>query len=144
MWLMFFRVFVLVLLVHAGWVYTPFPGQPWGGLLLGLLTAVGVILLEMTLRSVPGHNMIGALVGGVTGLFAARLVWGALDGLDIVGAHFVHMFLVVFLGYMGIVIGGQKGEWFEPARIIAAFRDTSRLQQYKVLDTSVIIDGRIS
>jgi uncharacterized protein YacL len=144
MWLMFFRVFVLVLLVHAGWVYTPFPGQPWAGALLGLFAAVGVIVLEMNLRSVPGHNMIGALVGGVTGLFAARLVWGALAGLDIVGAHFVHMLLVVFLGYMGIVIGGQKGEWFEPARIIAAFRDTSRLQQYKVLDTSVIIDGRIS
>ena len=144
MWLILFRVFVLVLLAHAGYVYTPFPGQPAAGLLLGLGTAVGVILLEMTLRSVPGHNMIGALVGGVTGLFAARLVWGALDGLDIVGAHFVHMFLVVFLGYMGIVIGGQKGEWLEPARIIAAFRDSSRLQQYKVLDTSVIIDGRIS
>jgi rRNA maturation endonuclease Nob1 len=46
--------------------------------------------------------------------------------------------------YVGIVIGGQKGEWFEPARIIAAFRDSSRLHQYKVLDTSVIIDGRIA
>jgi len=42
------------------------------------------------------------------------------------------------------VIGGEKGEWFEPARIIAAFRDSSRLHQYKVLDTSVIIDGRIA
>jgi uncharacterized protein YacL len=144
MWLMLFRLFVLALLTHAGYVYTPFPGQPWAGLLLGLIAAVGVIVLEMNLRSVPGHNMVGALVGGVTGLFAARLVWGALAGLDIVGAHFVHMLLVVFLGYMGIVIGGQKGEWFEPARIIAAFRDSSRLQQYKVLDTSVIIDGRIS
>src|SRR5262249_21650913 len=37
-----------------------------------------------------------------------------------------------------------KGEWFEPARLIAAFRDSSRLHQYKVLDTSVIIDGRIA
>jgi uncharacterized protein YacL len=54
------------------------------------------------------------------------------------------MLLVVFLGYLGIVVGGQKGEWFEPARIIAAFRDSARLHQYKVLDTSVIIDGRIA
>src|SRR5207245_504768 len=92
MWLVLFRVFVLVLLAHAGYVYTPFRGQPVLGMLLGGVAALGVILLEMKLRSVPGHNMIGALVGGVTGLFAARLVWGALDGLDIVGAHFVHMF----------------------------------------------------
>jgi uncharacterized protein YacL len=50
----------------------------------------------------------------------------------------------VFLIYIGIVIGARRGEWFEPARVIAAFKDASRLHQYKVLDTSVIIDGRIA
>jgi uncharacterized protein YacL len=144
MWLVLFRVFVLALLVHAGYVYNPFPDKPWSGLVLGAIAAMGVIALEMQVRAVPGHHMVGALVGGVTGLLGARLVWGALDGLDIVGAHFVHLLLVVFLGYMGIVVGGSKGEWFEPARIIAAFRDSSRVHQYKILDTSVIIDGRIA
>jgi uncharacterized protein YacL len=96
------------------------------------------------MRSVSGPHLVGALVGGVTGLLGARLIWGALVGLDVVGEHFVHVLLVVFFAYVGIVVGGQKGEWFEPARIIAAFRDSSRLQQYKVLDTSVIIDGRIA
>src|SRR5947207_1989075 len=144
MWLILFRIFIIALLAHAGYVYSPFVGQPWLGVALGVVAAAAVITLEMKLRSVPGHHMIGALVGGVVGLFGARLVWGALDGLDIVGAHFVHALLVVFLGYMGIAIGGSKGEWFEPARIIAAFRDSARLHQYKVLDTSVIIDGRIA
>jgi uncharacterized protein YacL len=143
MWLILFRVFIIALLAHAGYVYSPFD-QPWLGVGLGVIAAAAVITLEMKLRSVPGHHMIGALVGGVVGLFGARLVWGALDGLDIVGAHFVHALLVVFLGYMGIAVGGSKGEWFEPARIIAAFRDSARLHQYKVLDTSVIIDGRIA
>ena len=91
----------------------------------GSLAALGLIALERRLQAVPGHHMVGALVGGVIGLFGARLVWGALDGLDIVGEHFVHALVVVFLGYMGVVIGGQKGEWFEPARMIAAFRDSS-------------------
>jgi uncharacterized protein YacL len=144
MWLILFRVFVLGLLVHAGYVYNPIPSQPWAGFAVGAVAALGVIALEMQVRSVPGHHMVGALIGGVTGLMGARLVWGALAGLDIVGAHFVHILLVVFLGYMGIVVGGSKGEWFEPARIIAAFRDSSRLHQYKILDTSVIIDGRIA
>jgi len=61
-----------------------------------------------------------------------------------VAENFVHALLIVFLIYMGIVLGARKGEWFEPARIIAAFKDSSRLHQYKVLDTSVIIDGRIA
>jgi len=144
MWLVLVRVLVLVLLAHSGYVYAPFPNQRWIGLTLGILAALGLIALERRLRSVPGHHMVGALIGGVVGLFGARLVWGALDGLDIIGEHFVHALVVVFLGYMGVVIGGQKAEWFEPARIIAAFRDSSRLHQYKVLDTSVIHDGRIA
>jgi uncharacterized protein YacL len=143
MWLVLIRVFVVLLLAHAGYVYLP-SGERWLGLALGVLAALGLIALELKLRSVPGHHIVGALIGGVIGLFAARLVWGALSGLQIVGEHFVHVLLVVFLGYMGVVIGGAKGEWFEPARIIAAFRDSSRLHQYKVLDTSVIIDGRIA
>ena len=144
MWLILFRAFVVVLLAVAGYVYTPFPARSWLGLGLGLIIACAVIALEQKLAAVPGHHMVGALVGGVTGLFGARLVWGALDGVDIAANQFVHVLIVVFLGYMGIVIGGQKGEWFEPARIIAAFRDSSRLHQYKILDTSVIIDGRIA
>jgi uncharacterized protein YacL len=144
MWLILFRAFVVALLAHAGYVYSPFPSSPWLGLALGLLAAIGLITLEQRMRQVSGPHLVGALVGGVTGLFAARLVWGALAGLDIVGGDFVHVLLVVFLGYVGIVIGGQKGEWFEPARMIAAFRDSTRLYQYKVLDTSVIIDGRIA
>jgi len=144
MWLVLVRVLVLVLLAHSGYVYAPFPNQRWLGLVLGVAAALGLMGLEQRLRAVPGHHMVGALIGGVVGLFGARLVWGALDGLDIIGEHFVHALVVVFLGYMGVVLGGQKAEWFEPARIIAAFRDSSRLHQYKILDTSVIIDGRIA
>jgi uncharacterized protein YacL len=144
MWLVLFRVIVMALLLHMGWVYTPFAGQPWAGLALGGVAALGVITLELRLRSVPGHQMVGALFGSVIGLLGAHLVWGALDGLDIVGENFIHAMVVVLLGYMGIVVGSLKGEWFEPAHIIAAFRDSSRLHQYKILDTSVIIDGRIA
>jgi uncharacterized protein YacL len=61
-----------------------------------------------------------------------------------VAQNFIHSILIVLLIYMGVVIGARRGEWFEPARIVAAFKDASRLHQYKVLDTSVIIDGRIA
>ena len=88
--------------------------------------------------------MVGALVGGVTGLSGARLVWGALEGVESWASTSPRRSWSSSSIYMGIVIGAQKGEWFEPARIIAAFRDSSRLHQYKILDTSVIIDGRIA
>ena len=144
MWLIFFRLVAVALLAHAGYFYNPLPGHPAFGAVLGAAAAVGFILLELRLRTVPGHHILGALIGGVTGLFGARLLWGAMEGLDLQAEDFVHSILIVFLTYMGIVIGARKGEWFEPARIIAAFRDSSQLHQYKVLDTSVIIDGRIA
>jgi uncharacterized protein YacL len=144
MWLILFRVFIVALLTQAGHVYSPVPGDPWTGAALGCLAALAIIGLEIKLRSVPAHQLVGGLVGGVTGLFGARLLWGAISGLDIVAEHFVHALLIVFLVYMGLVIGTRKGEWFEPGRIIAAFKDSAKLHQYKVLDTSVIIDGRVA
>jgi uncharacterized protein YacL len=144
MWLILFRTVVVVLLAQAGYLYSPFPGQPWTGAAVGILVALAVIGLEVKIRSVPAHYLAGALVGGVIGLFGARLVWSALEGLDLVAVHFLHAALIVFLVYTGITIGGRKGEWFAPARILSTFKDTPRLHQYKILDTSVIIDGRIA
>jgi uncharacterized protein YacL len=144
MWLLLFRAIVLALLVYSGWEYPPLPGEPAAGAAIGAVAAILVFLLQARLETVPGPRMVGGLVGGVLGLLGARLFWAALDGIDVPGEPFLHVFLVVFFGYMGLVVGVGRGEWFEPARMIAAFRDSARLRQYKLLDTSVIIDGRIA
>ena len=144
MWLVLFRLLVVASLAWAGWHYNPWPDRPLAGLGLGVVFALGIIALELRAYRVPAHQMVGALVGGVTGLVGANLVWGVIAGLQLQGEQFIHSLLIVFLIYMGVVIGARRGEWFEPARIIAAFKDASRLHQYKVLDTSVIIDGRIA
>ena len=144
MWLNLYRALVVVVLAYAGWHYDPIPGQRSAGIALGIAAALVIIGIEARLHRVPGHNMVGALVGGVTGLLGASLVWGVIRGLDLQAEHFVHSVVIAFLIYIGVVIGARRGEWFEPARVIAAFKDASRLHQYKVLDTSVIIDGRIA
>jgi uncharacterized protein YacL len=143
-WLIFFRTLVVASLTWAGYHYNPVPGLPWAGVVLGGAFALTIIGLELGLHQVSAHHMVGALVGGVTGLIGARLLWGVIEGLDLTAEHFIHSLLIVFLIYMGVVIGARRGEWFEPARIVAAFQDASRLHQYKILDTSVIIDGRIA
>ena len=76
MWLILFRSLVVLALGWAGWHFEPVPGQPLVGLAIGALFAFGIIALELRLRRVSGHGMVGALVGGVTGLIGARLVLG--------------------------------------------------------------------
>src|SRR5262245_63370862 len=41
-------------------------------------------------------------------------------------------------------MGARKGEWLEPARLVSLFRDAGPPKRYRLLDTSVIIDGRIA
>ena len=142
MWLLSFRAFVLFLLSYVGW--SNVPSQPWLGAALGASVALVIMIFQSRVEVEPGSHVVGALLGALAGLAGARLFWGALDGIAIPAEQFAHVCLVVLMGYMGLVLGARKGEWFEPSRIVASFRDTSSLHNYKVLDTSVIIDGRIA
>ena len=63
---------------------------------------------------------------------------------DPVMASFVRLFLLIVLPYIGFLLGVKKPEWFDPAHIIGLFKEETPGKSYKVLDTSVIIDGRIS
>ena len=145
MWLILFRVFVVALLTHAGYVYSPVPGRALGGRACSASRPPSASSpSRLSSAPSPPTSSWAASWAGSPGLFGARLLWGAINGLDLVAEHFIHAFLIVFLVYMGLVIGTRKGEWFEPARIIAAFKDSAKLHQYKILDTSVIIDGRIA
>ena len=58
--------------------------------------------------------------------------------------EFLHSFLLIVLPYLGLVLGGKHGEWLEPARLVSLFRAAGPERRYKILDTSVIIDGRIA
>ena len=63
---------------------------------------------------------------------------------EIPRVKFLHSFILLVFPYLGIVMGARKGEWLQPARIAALFRDTGPQKRYRILDTSVIIDGRIA
>jgi uncharacterized protein YacL len=58
--------------------------------------------------------------------------------------EFLQGFLLIALPYLGLMIGAKNGEWLEPARLISLFQATGPQRRYKILDTSVIIDGRIA
>jgi uncharacterized protein YacL len=112
------------------------------GALLGAL----IVVLELRLRNASVPHMLGALLGGAIGLGAAKVLGDALYWANLGDGRvvFLHTLILLALPYLGLVMGGRRGEWLEPAHLIGLFRAAGLRRRYKVLDTSVIIDGRIA
>src|SRR5262245_43731425 len=112
------------------------------GILLGGL----IVFIETRLRSAEVTDLLGALIGGAIGLGLSKTIGAALFWADTGDRRivFLHSFILLVFPYLGIVMGARKGEWLEPARLVALFRDTGPKKRYRILDTSVIIDGRIA
>ena len=112
------------------------------GVALGLL----IVVVETRLRSTEVTDLLGALIGGAIGLGLSKTIGAALFWADASDHRvvFLHSFILLVFPYLGIVMGARKGEWLEPQRLVSLFRDTGPQKRYRILDTSVIIDGRIA
>src|SRR5205085_10118374 len=120
--------------------------EPIPSLGCGMGLATLVILLEQRLKRIAMAHMLGSLLGGDVGLRTANTIGAALYWAD-VNDHrvvFLHSLILLGLPYIGLVIGARNAEWLEPERIVGLFRDTGPRRRYRVLDPSVIIDGRIA
>jgi uncharacterized protein YacL len=144
--------FILARLLFTGAVgYTAFLLRPLGpdpivNIGFGLALAAVAVFFEWRLRDLALTSILGALLGGGVGLLIAKGIGAALFWADPSDQRvsFLHGFVLLLLPYIGLVIGGHKGEWLEPARLMSLFRSTGPQRRYKILDTSVIIDGRIA
>jgi uncharacterized protein YacL len=112
---------------------------------LGLTSALLIVVAEARLGDTKVTHLLGGLIGGTFGLMMARTIGGGLFWADTsdTKVRFVHLLILLILPYIGIVLGARKGEWLDPARLASLFRDARPLKRYRILDTSVIIDGRI-
>jgi uncharacterized protein YacL len=112
------------------------------GVVLGSL----VVLFEFRIRNTAVSHMVGALLGGAIGLVAAKTIGAALYWANLGDGRvvFLHSVILLALPYLGLVIGARRGEWLQPENLAGLFRSTGPRKRYKVLDTSVIIDGRIA
>lgn len=110
--------------------------------------------VEAQLSKMPIHDAIAGAVGLAIGLIIANLLGSAFSPIPIVG-NYVPVILSIVLGYLGIHITIQKrdeiAELFEFLPRLVKERtkekekeDRPEFHQFKLLDTSVIIDGRIA
>lgn len=125
--------------------YTAFPVSLLG-LLAGFLVAIFVIQLEQAIRKVSLRVIFGGVIGTIVGLVIAFLFAYGLSFVSILErqdiAPWVYVLLTCILGYLGLVIGSKKSEElsFSPF----GTQKGARQSDCRILDTSVIIDGRIA
>ncbi len=144
-WLVFARTLLAAAVVYLAVLLHPISADPLINGAFGAAVAALIVFVESRGLGMSVTHLLGALIGGVIGLALARIIGAALfvagGGPTVV---FLYSVFALTLVYLGLVLGARKGEWLEPARMVALFRDAQPLRRYRILDTSVIIDGRIA
>ena len=145
-WFLLARVFFVGTVSYSALLLGPVGPDPLINVVFGLGLALLAVVFEWQLRDTSVSHMLGALLGGAVGLLLAKGIGAALFWVDPGDQRvaFLHTFILLLLPYLGLVVGGRKGEWLEPARLLSLFRAAGPARHYKILDTSVIIDGRIA
>src|SRR5262245_25142749 len=128
---------------YVGAVRRPIVAGPAANAVFALALALLVIALEQRLRRSGTSRLLGALIGCALGVILARTIGPGL-AIGFGSGDFAQTVLLLTLPYLGLMLGGLYGEWLEPTRFLSLFRSGGAARQYKVLDTSVIIDGRIA
>ena len=145
-WFALARFLIVAAVAYAAALLRPLPVNLIANIAFAAVLAAIVVAFESRLRETAPTRVLGALIGGIVGLGIARgiesgLFWANSGDQRV---EFLHAFMLIVLPYLGLVLGAKNGEWLEPARLVGLFQAAGPQRRYKILDTSVIIDGRIA
>jgi uncharacterized protein YacL len=143
------RLIFTGILVAAGYVLRPVGGNPWISAAVGALIAICIILFELRIRRATLKTLIGAAVGSIMGIVGAYLIGSLISRQESMAVApevktFTTLALTFFMAYVGLMVGAAKGDYLDLSALGGIFSDKASRRDLKILDTSVIIDGRIA
>jgi uncharacterized protein YacL len=145
--LLFIRFAFIVFVGVASYVLQPFGLTPLQAGVTGIVIGLAVILFEMRLRLVSLKQLIGAVIGSVLGILGAYLFSLVIRESLLPGStqKFLQLLIMLLMSYVGLVVGGSKGDLLNLSALGGVFgAENKGRKSQKILDTSVIIDGRIA
>jgi uncharacterized protein YacL len=139
-------VFILVVTV-ACWVLHPFGLHGGPAVVAGAVMGILVVAFEMRLRVVSLKRLIGAVIGSIFGILGAYLfsvvIRNSITHPET--QRFLQLMVMLLMSYVGLVVGANKGDLLNLAALGGVFgAEKQGRKSFKILDTSVIIDGRIA
>ncbi|MGB7600819.1 MAG: PIN domain-containing protein [Candidatus Sulfotelmatobacter sp.] len=115
--------------------------------LVGAAVGAGIVLFEWKLRTVSLKRLIGAAIGSILGICGAYLFALVIRSSVPAGntQSFLQILVMLLMAYVGLIVGASKGDLLNLAALGGIFGGEKQgKKSYKILDTSVIIDGRIA
>jgi len=113
----------------------------------GALIGSAIVLFEWKLRTVSLKRLIGAAIGSILGICGAYL-FALVIRSSVPAGHmqsFLQILVMLLMAYVGLIVGANKGDLLNLAALGGIFGGEKQSKKsYKILDTSVIIDGRIA
>ena len=139
-------LFVIVVTVTC-YVIAPFnlPRNLDAG--VGAAVGLAIVLFEWKLRMMSLKRLIGAAIGSILGIGGAYLFALVIRNSVTPGntQSFLQILVMLLMAYVGLIVGANKGELLNLAALGGIFGGEKQTKKsYKILDTSVIIDGRIA
>ncbi len=116
---------------------------------LGIIVGIVIVGFEMRVRQASLKTLLGAALGSILGIIGAYLIGMLISSQETKAVPaemktFLTVALVFFMGYIGLMVGAAKGDFIDLASLGGILSDKNAKRDYKILDTSVIIDGRIA
>ena len=138
----------------AAWFLRPFGLDKWPSAAVGAGIGICILVFEMRLRAVSLKRLIGAVIGSILGICGAYLfslviresiAAGSQDPKTAATARFLELLVMLLMAYVGLIVGANKGDLLNLSALGGIFGGEKVGKKiYKILDTSVIIDGRIA
>ncbi len=141
------RSLFLLILIAASFHLRPFHLSAVNSVLVGALLGFIFVFFEMRLEKASLKKLIGAAVGSILGILGALMISHLLNltSIEKSSISFLQVALLMLMAYVGLVLGANKGDLLNLAALGGLFSgERSPRKNYKILDTSVIIDGRIA
>jgi uncharacterized protein YacL len=138
------RLVVLLLFAFSGYIIGLKYNFGVYGVLTGAFLGFVAIAVEIKLKKIELGSVIGGLIGLSFGLLFAYLLMLPLKSFLGEDVRAVSFGLMVTLGYGGLLVGLSRGKIISLASLLRFFRGQGVEENLKILDTSVIIDGRIA
>ena len=142
---MLYRIVFLLVFMSGGYILGIRDGLTYEGISWGAGIGIIALIVEYIFTRIGTGAVIGALLGLSAGILFAKLFYYPIQTFfgNIESSYVLVIFNILF-GYSGLLLGFKAGKNVTLSGIVQTFKSRVEEENLKILDTSVIIDGRIT